>query len=137
MHEGRDIIDQPVTLKGSETLTGVQVILTDQLTTLMGSVTAPNQRPSRDYVVVVHPEDVSKVGPRSRYVRTARADQDGQFKIVGLPPGDYLAAALDSIEEGSEQDAEFLERIRAWSVRVQLPDAAPQSLTLKLSTPSH
>jgi Carboxypeptidase regulatory-like domain len=137
LHESRDIVDRPVTLSGSETLSGVQVILTNRVTTLTGGVADANHRPTRDYVVVVHPEDVEKVGPLSRYVRIARADQDGQFKVTGLPPGDYLAAAVDVIEEGAEQDPEFLERIRASSVRVQLSETAPQSLTLKLSTPQN
>jgi protocatechuate 3,4-dioxygenase beta subunit len=112
LHESRDIIDRPITLSGTETLTGVQVILTNRLTTLTGGVADANQRPTRDYVVIVHPEDVEKVGPPSRYVRIARADQDGQFKVTGLPPGDYLVAAV-----------------------VQLSETAPQSITLKLSTP--
>jgi protocatechuate 3,4-dioxygenase beta subunit len=134
LHESRDIIDQPVTLSGSETLSGVQVILTTRLTTLTGGVTDANQRPTRDYVVIVYPEDLEKVKPQSRYVRIARADQDGRFKVTGLPPGNYLAAAVDFLEEGTEQDREFLERIRASSVRVELSDTTPQSLTLKLST---
>lgn len=135
MHESRDIIDGQVILSGSETLNGVQVIMTNRLTTLTGSVTDSEQRPTRDYVVVIHPEDAEKVKPRSRYVRIARADREGQFKVTGLPPGNYLAAAVDSIEEGAEQDREFIDRIRASSVRVELTETAPKSITLKLATP--
>jgi hypothetical protein len=136
MHDAQDVTDRPLPVKDSETMTDVMVVLTNRVTTVTGSVTDANNRPTKDYVVIVFPEDAEKIGPQSRYVRTGRADQEGQFKLIGLPPGEYLAAALDSIEEGGESDPEFLNQIRSSGVRLRLTEGAPQSLTLKLIAPT-
>src|SRR5690242_21588188 len=40
----------------------------------------------------------------SRYVRSARPDQQGTFQIKGLPPGDYLAVALEYVEDGRSEE---------------------------------
>jgi hypothetical protein len=135
MYDAQDVTDRPLSVKDSETMTDVTVVLTNRLTTVTGSVTDANNRPTKDYVVIVFPEDAEKIGPQSRFVRVGRADQEGQFKLVGLPPGEYLAAALDGLEEGGESDPEFLSQIRSSGVRLRLTEGAPQSLTLKLIAP--
>jgi hypothetical protein len=136
MHDAQDVTDRPLSVKESETMTDVTVVLTNRVTTVTGSVTDKNNRPTKDYVVIVFPEDADKIEPQSRFVRSGRADQDGQFKVIGLPPGEYRAAALDSVEEGGESDPEFLNQIRSSSVRLRLTEGAPQSLTLKLIAPT-
>ena len=69
--------------------------------------------PAADYTVVVFPEDATKWSPPSRYVKSARPDQQGLIKIVGLPPDDrYLAVAVDYLEEGGAADPEFLDLIK-------------------------
>jgi hypothetical protein len=135
MHDGQDVTDRPLTVKEADTMTDVTVILTNRVTTVTGTVTDANSRPTKDYVVLVFPEDAEKIGPQSRYVRSGRADQEGLFKLIGLPPGEYLAVALDSIEEGAESDPEFLNQFRSSGVRLRLSEGVPQSLTLKLITP--
>ena len=135
MHDAQDVTDRPLSIKDSETMTDVTVVLTNRVTTVTGSVTDANNRPTKDYVVIVFPEDAEKIGPQSRFVLTGRADQEGQFKLVGLPPGEYLAAALESIEEGGESDPEFLNQIRSSGHRLRLTEGAPQSISLKLIAP--
>jgi hypothetical protein len=47
-------------------------------------------------------------------VKTARLTDQGQFTISGLPPHQrYLAVAVDYIEPGDPQSAEFLQRAKA------------------------
>lgn len=48
----------------------------------------------------------------SRFVRAARPDQQGQFEIRGLPPGEYRAIALDYVEEGIWNDPDYLSELR-------------------------
>ena len=63
--------------------------------------------------MVVFADDASRWKWPSRYVRVARADADGRFEIRALPPDQrYLATAIDYLEDGEEQDAQFLERLR-------------------------
>jgi hypothetical protein len=68
-------------------------------------------------------------------VKSARADQQGQFQILGLPAGNYLAVAVDYVENGMWNDPEYLESLRQYARESSLTDAGTQSLSLKLATP--
>ena len=63
-----------------------------------------------DYTVVAFADDNTKWAPWSRFIKTARPDDTGQFRIDGLPPGRYRIAAVDKVEEFQWLDREFLQR---------------------------
>jgi hypothetical protein len=68
-------------------------------------------------------------------VRTARPDQQGRYQIKGLPPGEYLAVALNYVEDGSWNDPEYLESIRRYAQKLTLSEGDTKSAALKLVTP--
>jgi hypothetical protein len=130
---GDDITDKPVAFKGAEEVTGLQILVTDRVPELNGKVTDARGEPTRDYTVVVFPEDSSKWGYPSRYIRSGRADQGGMFKIRALPPDEqYLAVAVDYLEDGEGGDPEFLEQIKDRATRVSIADGETKALDLKL-----
>jgi Carboxypeptidase regulatory-like domain len=133
LHDGQDITDRPVSVSADKNLSGVEVVLTNRQTTLSGGVLDGQGRPLKEYVVVVFADDREKWGMQSRHLRTARADQEGQFKVMGLPPGQYLVVAVDTFEQGVEQDPEFLDRMRPLAVRTRLTEDSPQTIALKLT----
>jgi hypothetical protein len=116
---------QPATLR---------VVVTSQVTELTGSTSGERGEPLKDYVVVAFSEDPAKWEvPSGRYVATARADQDGRYRIEGLPPGRYLAAAVESLEQGSAADPDVLELLRASATEVTLGEGERKGLNLKLA----
>jgi len=83
--------------------------------------------------VVVFPDDAAKWVFPSRFVKTARADQQGQFRIRALPADDrYLAVAVDYLEDGEGADPQFLEQIKNRATRFTLTDGESKSLDLKV-----
>jgi len=86
-----------------------------------------------DGTVIVFANDGSKWSEDSRFVRSARPDQQGQFQIKGLPAGEYLAVAADYVQEGMWNDPEYLEGLRRYAQRVALTDGEARSVTLKLT----
>jgi hypothetical protein len=127
--DGEDVTDQPFDLSG-KTAT-LRVVMTDRLTSLTGTV--QSNREVRDHNVVVFADDATKWTVPSRFVRTTRADADGRFQIRGLPPGErYLAAAVDYLEDGEEQDRQLLERLRGRATSVTLADGEQRSIQLDL-----
>ncbi len=108
---GLDISDSAVEFRPADRVT-VRVELTDRVTQVSGSV-----RPTRDIrggTVVVFADDPTKWTGLSRFVKTARVGDDGRFSISGLPPHNrYLAVAIDYLEQGEAQNAEFLQRAKA------------------------
>jgi hypothetical protein len=135
LHDGRDIADTPIEMKSGETLTGVQVVVSSRVTTVSGQLLDERGAPLVDGTVIVFPDDASRWSDDSRWVRAVRPDQQGRYQIRGLPPGEYLAVAVDYVEEGSWNDPEYLESIRRHGQRLTLREADSQSLSLKPVTP--
>jgi hypothetical protein len=130
---GVDIIDTPVAFRPNDELRGLRVLLTDRVTEVTGKVATGDGALSRDYTVVLFPEDESRWTPPSRFVRSGRPDQDGLFKIRGLPPDSrYLAVAVNYLEEGEGADPEFLDRMRTIATRFGLGEGETRALDLTL-----
>ena len=131
--DGADITDTPHEFKGGETITGLEIELTNKSTRINGNVTDSQDQPVKDYAVVVFSDDNARWVPQTRYIRAARPDQQGKFQITGLPPGRYLAVALDYLEQGSEMDPNLLEQLKSKATSVSLDEGETQQLGLKLS----
>jgi protocatechuate 3,4-dioxygenase beta subunit len=132
---GTDVTDSGVEFKGDGSEEGLEILLTDRVSEINGKVTSEKGEPTREYTVIVFPDDSAKWTFPSRYVRAARADQGGLFKIRGLPPEDrYLAVAVDYLEEGEGGDPHFLEQIKDRATRVSLGEGEVKALDLKLIT---
>jgi hypothetical protein len=133
MFNGVDVTDSALEFRGTNENTGLQIILTDKVSDLNGKVTTAKGDITRDYTVVVFPDDPVKWVFPSRYVKTARADQQGQFRIKALPPEDrYLAVAVDYLEDGEGTDPQFLEQIKSGATRFTIAEGEAKSLDLKI-----
>ena len=104
-----------------------RVALTDRLTDVAGAVTNARGQARSEFVVVLLPAGLPDGVLPTRYVRTARASGAGRFRVQGLPPGSYIAVALESLEEGREWEPAFQTwaRERGTPVRV---DAGRQTV---------
>lgn len=130
---GADVTDTPLEFKGQQDVGGVQVIVTDRLTEVTGKVTDAKGEPTRDYTVIVFPEDPAKWTYPSRYVKSGRADQDGLFKIRALPPEDrYLAVAVDYLEDGEGSEPEFLRQMISRATSFGLSEGDARALDLRI-----
>ncbi|PYR82009.1 MAG: hypothetical protein DMF87_03385 [Acidobacteria bacterium] len=133
--DGRDVIDEAIEARSGETLANLQVFITSKINVVAGAVTDATGAATSDGSVLIFADDARKWMDDSRFVRSARPDQQGTFQIKGLPPGDYLAVALEYVEDGSWNDPEYLESIRRYAQRVKLGDSGSQTLALKLVSP--
>jgi hypothetical protein len=131
-HEGIDMTDEGYEFKSGQQISGVEIRLTERATTLTGAVQDARGAAVSDYTVVAFAAERAKWGYQTRFVRSARPDQDGRFSIRALPPGDYLVVALEYVETGQELDPEQLEKWRTHGTKVTLAEgeAKPLSLTL-------
>jgi hypothetical protein len=133
-YNNQDVTDSGINFKPGESVSGVQVVLTAKSSTVSGSVTDARSQPVADYAAIIFAEDSAKWGFMSRYVHLARPDQQGAFQVKELPPGRYLAAAVDYLEEGEETNPETLERLRNTATPFTLDEADTKALTLKVIT---
>jgi hypothetical protein len=130
---GTDVTDSALEFRGSTDNSGLQIIVSDKVSDVNGKVTTARGDLTRDYTVVVFPDDPARWAFPSRFVKTARADQQGQFRIRALPAGDrYLAVAVDYLEDGEGTDPQFLEQIRDRATRFSLGEGESKGIDLKI-----
>lgn len=128
-----DVTDSAVEFKSGEDVSGVEFLLTQHTATISGSVDDAKGQASKDYVIVAFAADSRRWGAHTRFIRSVRPDQTGSFKLNGVPPEEYLLAALEFLEPGEEGDPELLERLRPAATPVSVTDGAAKTVRLKLS----
>jgi hypothetical protein len=129
--DSKDITDIPTDFSTATDFKSLEVVLTQKRTELSGRFgTIPTPPPS-EYVVVVFPENRALWTAQSRFIGVGRPDQQGQFRILGLPPGRYLAAAVDFLETGEERDPELLAGLESAAQLVTLGDAETKRIILE------
>jgi hypothetical protein len=133
-YRGIDVTDSGIEFRGNEDISDIELEITNRVTDLSGLVTNGRGQAVKDYSVIVFPQDRDKWTPGSRYMRTGRPDQDGRFKLTGLPPGQYHILALDYVDANEWNDPEFLDRVRSKATPVSINEGETKSADLKLNT---
>jgi hypothetical protein len=131
--DGRDAADVPFSVTGDSSVSGVIVRLTTRSTDVSGIVESGDFSADRT-AVVVYSLDPARWSPLSRWVQVAPPDRDGGFRVRGLPPGDYMAAAVLGVEPGECYDPDVLLRLMGHARRITL--VAGQPVTLRLQAVS-
>jgi hypothetical protein len=135
LYKGRDVVDAAVEPgRNEDALSDVEIVLTDRITTVAGQLVDKQGGPL-DGTVIVFSSDREKWRDNSRWVRSTRPDQTGQFQIKSLPPGDYLAVAVDFAQDGTWNDPEYLESISHDALHFTLTEAESKTISLALGTP--
>jgi hypothetical protein len=134
---GAAITDSGLDVKPGEDLSGLEIELTNRLTEVSGVVSNTRNEAVKEYSLIVFARDRELWGPGSRFVRTGRPDQDGRFKISGLPVGSYYAVAVDYIDPADDAtDPEFLDRLRSRAATFSLSEGETKTQDLKLISSS-
>jgi hypothetical protein len=136
VHDGHDVADTFFELRSGEELAGVEVTITDRVTRVRGTLRDDRQEPTRDATIVVFPRARESWSEGSRSIKTTRPDQQGRWEIKALPPGDYLAIALDFIEDGAWNDPDLLDSLRKDATAVVVPEAGDVAVPLTLVKPT-
>jgi hypothetical protein len=129
---GVDITDS-VTDFGEGVRRGLEIVVTDQRTELIGRVADRLGGRVSNYTVVVFPEDRNRWTWPSRFIRAARPGHDGAFRIEELPPANYMAIALDSIPQNAWSNADVLERLWSLATPFRINDGEHRVFNLRLS----
>ena len=131
---GVDVTDRALTTDELNGSVELEVVITDRVTHLSGTVTDTGGAPALEYTVVVFPEDRDRRPHPTRFVSTARPDQDGLFKIDGLPPGRYYAVAADYVPQQAWTVPEYLEQLSSWTTSLELREGASETISLRLAS---
>jgi hypothetical protein len=131
---GQDITDTPLEFPPGQTVSGVQVVMTKKIASLSGAVTDSRGNPVLDATVVVFPANDRLWSFQSRFIRAARPDQDGRYRISSLPsPEEYLVVAVQGLEDGQAGDPEFLASVRDAATKFELGEGETRAVDVKLA----
>jgi hypothetical protein len=133
-YAGRDIADVPFDFARDDDGGLLEVVLTDRAAEVSGTVADGRGGLAEASTVIVFADDPDRWGLQSRFIRTARPDQDGRYQVTALPATTYVAVALDYVESGQWTDPDFLDRIRPLGTRFTLGEGESRALDLRLST---
>jgi hypothetical protein len=129
----RDILGTPITLHGSETFAGLQLLLTDRVAEFSGSLVGADSEPAPGCAVAVFPS-APDAAPGQRRMRLARANKQGQFRFENLPAGSYLAAARQDIDVSTWTARDSIERLRAGATPITIVDRQQLTATLQCAS---
>ena len=132
--DGEDVTDTPLDWAGEGGATSLRIVMTDRLTTVSGRVVDSRGRPLTDYAVIIQPEEAQAGVVAARYLRLARPDQSGSFRVTGLPPGRYAATAVETFEQGRQFVPEVQARLKERAKTFSLDEGGTATLDLPLTS---
>jgi hypothetical protein len=134
--QGKDVTDTPLDLHSGDRIQGVEVVIAADGAQLSGSVKEGTNGPAVPSAsILLFPADAQLIGPNSRYIRTAKTGQQGEFALQGLVPGEYKLCAVLDHESGAEFDPEYLQSLDRVSKAVTLSAGQATSETLEAVAP--
>lgn len=126
-----DVTDTPTLFRETDR---VRIVLASDAASVRGTAIRADGQAADDYTVILFPEDPGKWNVWSRFIHTARPDQNGEFRLTA-PPGQYFIAAVTAVAQDQWFDADFLRQLKAAAMQVTLEPRVARALSLKVAKP--
>jgi hypothetical protein len=127
-----DALNRPLHLDGpvDESL---EIVIGTATGSLEGAVLGTDRRPLPNVTIALVPES----GRRGRLdlVKSTSSDSSGRFRLSSLPPGDYIAFAIDGPDDGEWRNPDFMSAHEGQGAAVRIAAGSPASVTLSALPP--
>jgi len=131
---GQDVSDTLLEIRPNQNVSDVVLTFTDQITEIGGRLVDGANRPAPEYFVFVFPTNRSFWFQGSRRMRPpTRPANDGGFRVLGLPPGEYYVAALTEFDQNDLYDASFLEQLIPAAFKITLAEGEKRTQDLRIA----
>ena len=130
-HNGTDVTDSGIDFGSGGTVEGIEIEMTNLVQEVSGRVTNDKGQDVKDYSVLFFPQDRGR-WEIMRYFAVGRPDQEGRYSVRGLPPGEYLAAALEYLDPSERANPELLERLRIGASPIEIREGDARALDLRI-----
>ena len=129
--DGKNVVEEGLTVSENAPIPDLEVVLDFTGGTVTGLLLDEDEQPISGVHVALLSADQEKRGSE-RYFRSGAADQDGQYKISAIIPGDYLLLAWPESDVARVQDPELFTQLEEHAVSVTVDKSAivQQDLTL-------
>jgi hypothetical protein len=111
----------------------LEIVISDAGATIEGRVVDEADARAAFSMVVMPAWDALRY-PSSRYVKIGLKLRDGRFEATGLPPGEYIVAAIHNDDRATMEpdDPDFVARVEARGTRVTVFERERASVNLRL-----
>lgn len=136
---GIDITDRPLPFgRPAQSRRDIEVVLTDRVCGLTGTVMDDRGAIAQDAQVLVFPVDRDRRYAGSRYLAAATTSEDGTFSIAGLPAGSYYVAAIPRSRDNDPdgwRDPQMLESFTRLAQSILVREGEITNLNLRQLAP--
>lgn len=123
----QDVLDRGIDLSGGAPAP-IEITLSGGVGQITGVVQDAKQQPAPGSMVTLLPDPL-KV-ERSDLLRVSSADQNGQFTLQSIAPGDYKLYAWEDVEPGRYMDPEFLKTHESSAKKISIKANGQEQATL-------
>ncbi|MGE5327339.1 MAG: carboxypeptidase regulatory-like domain-containing protein [Deltaproteobacteria bacterium] len=128
------VLTSGVEITGGQNPGNLEIVISPNGGRLDGVVMKENQTFSGASVVLI-PNDPA-LRKEDRFYKLASSDQNGNFTLQGIRPGEYKAYAWERIEQGAYQDPNFMSRYENEGKAVEIKEGNQAAIQLSLSSTS-
>jgi hypothetical protein len=129
---GKDYTLLPLTIESGTNISDCTVTMGEDAGVIKGQV-LDDEKPMRDLTVVAIPQDRS-LRHLERFTITGKTNANGEYKLSGVIPGDYLLFAVPPDDAGTYFDINFADRNQRDAERVTVKSGDTKIVTLKPTT---
>jgi hypothetical protein len=127
----------PITFtRGDQAIQNVTAVFASGAGSIEGHVLDDRRQPTGDFGVVIFSPDPERWFSQSPYLKFGSPAQDGTFNVSGLPPAEYLVAALDRVDGGADfgdwQNPNVLNTLAPTAKRVKVGAGQTVSTELRM-----
>lgn len=134
-HRGIDVTDSGIDMVPGGNVSDVEVVLTDRVTEVTGTITDEAGQPVNDHSIVIVPRDreLWDAGARRRPA-PQRPDTAGRYRFIDLAPGEYFLMAVASLTPEESSDPAFLESLLHAAVPFTLAEGEHKVQNFRIGT---
>jgi hypothetical protein len=132
MHDGQDLLDTPLTVRPGESVSDLVVTYVGRAASLSGTLTRPDGSAGTGLLMLAFAADAALWTDGSRRVRSARPDASGRYEFAGLPPGDYLLAAVTDFDTSDGIRRDVLEPLAGRATPVSIAPGQAATMDFRI-----
>ena len=130
---GRPMTDRLFEFVAGHDVLNARITVSSRLASVTGHLKAESPGNFSGVSVVLFSRDPSQWVRNGRSVIVVPVERDGSFRVPGLRPGDYWAAAIRALEPARLEQREFLVELSRTSTSVRLERPGTTQINLRLS----
>lgn len=129
---GRDVADLALVVQAGQHVSGGVLAITDKISEVSGSIVDQAGQPAASISIIVFSVEPAYWTAGSRRVQHVRPLNDGTFRVVGLPAGEYCLSVVTGLADYELTDKDFLQQLIPGAVRLTLADGEKRFQSLKV-----